>query len=184
MSFLFKHRWLDRALHRRHYEAFIVFLLIVGLMGWIGSLYLSSGEAARRTVCRSNLRQLTQALELYAQDHDGRYPLPARWVKASARYVDSLGVFFCPSDERPRRLRERQQPAVSYWYRPPRSDHEPSATPVLGDVVYTNGTGNHEEGGNVAYLDGHVVWTSFESWQKQHLPLETLQRKGKPFETP
>ncbi|GIV19703.1 MAG: hypothetical protein KatS3mg023_1454 [Armatimonadota bacterium] len=178
MSYTFKERWLDRALHRRHFEAFVVFLIMLTVMGMVLNLYGRSSEAANRTVCRANLRHLVQALRLYAQDYDDHYPTRTRWVRLVSAYTDNLNVFFCPSDNRPRPRRERAEMAVSYWYSRPSSDDETS-TPVFGDVMYSNWVGNHEDGGNVAYLDGHVSWRNVEQWQQENLPIEPLLQKEK-----
>jgi prepilin-type processing-associated H-X9-DG protein len=76
--------------------------------------------------------------------------------------------------------RERAEAAVSYWYTPPRaSSRDESSVPVFGDVMYSNWVGNHEDGGNVAYLDGHVVWRTVSQWQEEGLPLQQLVQKGK-----
>ncbi|MDW8290486.1 MAG: hypothetical protein RMM06_07155 [Armatimonadota bacterium] len=174
MSFKFKERWLDRALHRHHYEAFVVFLIMLALMGMVWSLYGRSSEAANRTVCRSHLRHLVQALQLYAQDYGDRYPPETRWVRLVSAYTDDLNVFFCPSDTRPRPRRERVERTVSYWYLRPASAETETTTAVFGDVIYSNWVGNHEDGGNVAYLDGHVVWYSAAQWQERRLPVEQL----------
>lgn len=179
MPYTWKERWLDRALHRRHFEAFVVFLIMLTVMGMIFNLYGRSSEAANRTVCRSNLRHLAQALKLYAQDYDDQYPVPARWVRLVSAYTESLSVFFCPSDERPRPKEEHTELRVSYWYLQPARDVEESNTPVFGDVLYSNWLGNHEEGGNVAYLDGHVEWRNVAQWQKEHLPVEPLLKPKK-----
>ena len=179
MPYQFKERWLDRALHRRHFEAFVVFLIMLTVMGMVLNLYGRGSEAANRTVCRANLRHLVQALQLYAQDYDDRYPAPSRWVRLVSAYTDNLNVFFCPSDDRPRPRHERMERFVSYWYSLPATANEESAIAVFGDVMYSNGIGNHEDGGNVAYLDGHVVWRNTQQWQQEGLPVEELLQKGK-----
>lgn len=179
MPYTWKERWLDRALHRRHFEAFVVFLIILTVMGMILNLYGRSSEAANRTVCRSNLRHLVQALKLYAQDYDDHYPDPNRWVRPVSTYTDNLLVFFCPSEDRPRPKRERTELRVSYWYIPPDRGRDESSTAVFGDILYSNWLGNHEDGGNVAYLDGHVVWRNVEQWQEERLPVEPLLKKKK-----
>ncbi|MCL6475588.1 MAG: hypothetical protein K6U75_11120 [Firmicutes bacterium] len=179
MPYKFKERWLDRALHRRHFEAFVVFLIMLIVMGMVLHLYGTGSEAANRTVCRANLRHLAQALHLYAQDYDDHYPTQARWVRLVSAYTDNLNVFFCPSDDRPRPRRERAEVAVSYWYTPPRSSGDEGSVPLFGDVMYSNWVGNHEDGGNVAYLDGHVVWRNITQWQQDGLPLQPLVQKGK-----
>lgn len=179
MSYTWKERWLDRALHRRHFEAFVVFLIMLTVMGMVLNLYGRSSEAANRTVCRSNLRHLVQALKLYAQDYDDQYPAPHHWVRSVSTYTDSLSVFFCPSDDRPRSKQERTGVRVSYWYTPPDRGRDESSTAVFGDILYSNWLGNHEDGGNVAYLDGHVVWRNVAQWQEERLSVEPLLKKKK-----
>jgi prepilin-type processing-associated H-X9-DG protein len=179
MPYVWKERWLNRALHRRHFEAFAVFVIMLIVIGIVLNLYGKGSEAAHRTVCRENLRRLVQALQLYAQDHDERYPQTERWVRHVSAYADSLNIFFCPSDDRPRPKRERAEAVVSYWYLPPASNRDESTTFVFGDVMYSNWVGNHEHGGNVAYLDGHVVWRTLNQWQEEGLPLQQLVQKGK-----
>lgn len=103
MPYTFKERWL----HRRHFEAFVVFLIMLIVMGMVLHLYGTGSEAANRTVCRANLRHLVQALQLYAQDYNEHYPTQARWVRLISAYTDNLKVFFCPSDDRPCPRREQ-----------------------------------------------------------------------------
>lgn len=178
MSYKFKERWLDRALHRRHFEAFVVFLIMFSVMLIVLNLYGTGTDAANRTVCRENLRRLVQALELYFQDYDSTYPPPANWVRALVAYSEGLDVFFCPSDERPRTRRERYAPAVSYWYRQPETNRDAgSSIPAFGDIMFSNWVGNHVDGGNVAYLDGRVWWHDIQQWQQRNLPVEPLLKR-------
>lgn len=84
----------------------------LGLVGWIGLvslllllLYLGNDalqrygwrERARRMreACMQNLRELSQATAMYAQDHGGRYP-GRDWVADVQPYLSSKHVFWCP----------------------------------------------------------------------------------------
>lgn len=65
-------------------------------------------DSARSSQCVSNLRQLTQAALLYAQDNNGRLPptynspagnARAWWQYLYPDYCDGASVFKCPADE-------------------------------------------------------------------------------------
>lgn len=48
-------------------------------MGVLLPVLQSSRAKARQATCLSNLRQISQAIQLYTQDHDERLPRPAAW---------------------------------------------------------------------------------------------------------
>lgn len=56
----------------------IELLVVIGIIGVLAALLLpalsSSKQAAKRAACLSNLRQLGIAIELYADDHEGKLP--------------------------------------------------------------------------------------------------------------
>jgi len=92
-------------------------LVVIGLILFITATFIFPAyERARgkatEVVCVSNLRQIGQALLMYAQDHDGLV-LPycnldsdikltslkaRRWRTALNPYVQDNGIFFCPVD--------------------------------------------------------------------------------------
>jgi prepilin-type N-terminal cleavage/methylation domain-containing protein len=104
-------------------EMLVVIGIITVLSAIIFPAFASAREKARQAVCASNLRQLGAAVEMYASDHDDRFPFakdPAdefcpgmwgdfplweAWLPDMPRLTDSLrpyvrnrSVWACPSD--------------------------------------------------------------------------------------
>ncbi|HEU4754760.1 MAG TPA: DUF1559 domain-containing protein, partial [Armatimonadota bacterium] len=56
-------------------ELLVVIAIIAILAAILFPVFARAREAARQTACASNLRQLGTALNMYAQDYEGGYPL-------------------------------------------------------------------------------------------------------------
>lgn len=80
-------------------------LVVVAIIGIIAAIVLPVVFAARgrgqQAACLSNMRQISAALTLYTQDHDGIYPPVASdsgdWDHAVFPYVRSRETFRCPT---------------------------------------------------------------------------------------
>lgn len=171
-------QWVSKSdFYRRLTEGGILFIIIALGTVVVGSLYFRSSNAANRVVCAAHLRNLSQAITMYSQENDGLYPPEKNWEIPLVQYVDSLNDYSCPSDTgiRPKKKAEDKTISnVSYWYLKPESDSsDHSSVFVFGDRVYPNYSGNHNLGGNVSYLDGHVRWHPAEQWESEGLPLES-----------
>lgn len=105
--------------HRRGFtliELLVVIAIIAILAAILFPVFASAREAARRTACLSNTKQLGLAALLYAQDYDERLPLftwdystywsiawspeSNRWLREGAilfPYTKSNGIQSCPS---------------------------------------------------------------------------------------
>jgi len=82
-------------------------VLVVLLLAGAPALRWRSYSMAR-VRCQSNLRRLSLALLLYAQDHDYRFPIPdypvgpsryRTWVDLLSMYVDQQPILQCPWNE-------------------------------------------------------------------------------------
>ncbi len=99
-------------------ELLVVIAIIAILAALLSPMMSSAIEKARRSSCRSNLRELGLALSLWAQDHDGwlvlrgdspnyvsgnlqgEYPMRNHVLKlASNNYVRTTRQWLCPSDK-------------------------------------------------------------------------------------
>ncbi|MCK4300145.1 MAG: DUF1559 domain-containing protein, partial [Planctomycetes bacterium] len=125
-------------------------------------------EAARKAVCKSNLKQIGLALAIYANDHDDKYPL--RLEDLLVGYLPDAEVLQCPSDSSEER---------SYLYVPGLSvAHEATL------MVVVERRGNHTGGRNVLFVDSHVEWMSEEVFQirwaeqRQKYDLPSLKELG------
>ena len=88
-------------------ELLVVIAIIAILAAILFPVFAQAREAARKTQCSSNLRQIGTAIEMYKQDVDGFYP-PAQmgsgasllsWPTIIVPYLKNEGVFVCPSGE-------------------------------------------------------------------------------------
>ena len=88
-------------------ELLVVIAIIAILAAILFPVFARAREAARRTSCASNLRQLGLAAHMYAQDYDefmpcDYYACNSKWthirlVRELMPYVKNIDVFYCPS---------------------------------------------------------------------------------------
>ncbi len=168
-------RWLLKSDYRRNYvEGIIVIIMLTVAILVIFLLFFRSAKTANKAICLAHLKQLYQAMSLYSFDYDGMYPPTDRWAIGLASYTDNLNSFTCPEDKG---IRLKNKPkydisSVSYWYIQPKS--EKAETAICGDRVYSNLDGNHVDGGNVLYADGHARWVKSENWASEDLPFSSF----------
>src|SRR3954468_19598773 len=91
-------------------ELLVVIAIIAILAAILFPVFAQAREKARQTSCLSNLRQISTAMMMYAEDHDGLFvPVigrPSRqekkiylmsWMHLLEPYTRSRGIFVCPS---------------------------------------------------------------------------------------
>lgn len=175
---------------------------VIALIGVLAAILLPAlaraRETARRTSCMNNLAQLSVALHVYAQEHDGQLPWSGGNGNADClvafckEYVLEDKLFICPSDAhaepefymvREARLDFEDSARVSYDYmgaytkspiRLPEDMKPVPRIPVLWDISYS-GLGvesfNHVPGGcNVLFLDGSIEFISYGDFSDNGMP--------------
>jgi hypothetical protein len=89
-----------------------VFILLLAGLAIMGALlfpvFAQARERARQAICLSNVKQLSLAMQMYAQDYDDRLPQRANWMDSLELYVKNEAVLHCPS--------VRQDSPTSYGY--------------------------------------------------------------------
>jgi len=142
-------------------------------VGWITAAAVLGGllwpvfrhrQSAKDPSCQSNLKQLSTALQMYAQDHNDRLPPAHSWNEATLTYTKKAQTLVDP---------DRARPASGYAFNlllHTRSDMEitaPAEAPALFDSTQERPNAAdrlqtfarvHGGGGNIAYADGHVGW--------------------------
>ncbi len=82
-------------------EIIIGMAIIVMLAGLLCASLRASRARSHVASCANNLRQLGMGLEMFADDHDGRYPRDPKNTDDLSplypHYVDDLSVFMCPA---------------------------------------------------------------------------------------
>jgi len=79
-----------------------VMAAVVVLSLWIGAAALlpawyNARQGAVQRGCMGNLRSISAAARLYAQDHDGYSPPAGRWTEALQRYARTETIYQCPA---------------------------------------------------------------------------------------
>ncbi len=83
-------------------ELLVVIAIIAILAAILFPVFAQAREAARKTSCSSNLKNLMLASLMYTQDHDelfffGASQCAGRWVDVIQPYVKNQGILKCPS---------------------------------------------------------------------------------------
>lgn len=142
-----------------------VVLLMALVLGVIGFPLLAGGRPATyKTVCISNLKQLSTGTIIYQGDFDER--LPNRdWVEATMLYTKTTSLYTCPDVAR---QKGRWGYAMGYALlgKDGRKIAKPAETPMYfevdalaKDVVTNIGARSllrHKTGSNVGRVDGSV----------------------------
>lgn len=212
---------------KRHAFTLVELLVVIGIIALLISILLPTlskvRENARRVECASRLRQLTAAVHIYANDHNGKLPAGNRdnnneehciWLSQDAFEVfvgtlDNRKMLSCPhlQDTQPNYPTNNIGWVIGYdylgghvklraaaandWLSPLKLGENPSQaifcdmndwSPTDGWTVVahrksgqgtfglnTNGvtaTNWGSAGGNVAYLDGAVLWRDISVLQE------------------
>jgi prepilin-type processing-associated H-X9-DG protein len=97
---------------------------------------------------------------------------PSRSRLAEKFAKEGAEALFCPSEESlPRPLRKNNWVNSSYSYRNPGAVvQDESGTAIFWDYLGGTGGGAHPGGGQVVFLDGHVIWKPHTEWQHSDQP--------------
>jgi prepilin-type N-terminal cleavage/methylation domain-containing protein/prepilin-type processing-associated H-X9-DG protein len=111
-------------------ELWVVIAIIAILAAILFPVFAQAREAARKTSCTSNLRQLGLGIQMYTQDYDGKYPfwswgangqgggnMVSLWHVAIFPYVKNVQLYSCPSDGQ----RWGQTTTDLYWWSIPQA---------------------------------------------------------------
>lgn len=97
-------------------ELLVVIAIIAILAAILFPVFANARERARQISCLSNVKQITQAILMFADDNDGRMPSyrsawgtvnpnsEVRWWLAIKPYTKSDKIFQCPADDGTRSL--------------------------------------------------------------------------------
>jgi prepilin-type processing-associated H-X9-DG protein len=126
-------------------------------------------QAAEKTACLSNVKQLALGNIIYANDYDDKMPPSDHWKADIMPYVKKVEIFHCPEDKRAGAISYRMSDLLS------RVSSTAIAEPAGTIMIYEGESGEfnprHAGRGSVGYADGHA---------KQVLPAEFTKGYRKP----
>ena len=155
--------------------------VVIGIIGILASilfpLFARARETARRSSCASNLSQVGVALNMYAQNYDGRFPPDDNELGPLNSYAWNIDVFYCPSDSADHywemrtieddrshlMFTDRERPVrtySSYVYKGGLTNEDRADTPIAGEAKLWHG-----DVANVLHIGGHVRGVLADSYE-------------------
>ena len=138
-------------------------IVVVFAFDWLDAYIPHPRHKARNAVCRSNLKQLSQGILIYAQDYNNRMPPAAGWTDSLKPYVKNKSLYVCPEAH-------TLSFGYSFYDRLDRvitkKISRPFSTPLLFDSTggrnssqpIKSAVARHYDGYNCSFADGHVKW--------------------------
>ena len=144
--------------------ALLAIVVLGGACVLLGPFGGNSKEAAKRFACLSNVKQLTVAMNLYAEKFDGRYPTPSWWPQLKLT-VKNEGLLTCPQ-----MYTEKKRNGYAMYlalvglraadFKDPAKEILIFETAALGEGVVANLAAmvgeRHNGGSNLGFADGHA----------------------------
>jgi len=157
----------DRIERRWVFAAFSFSFCSIGILLGGALLLPNSGprprEKANQVKCGSNLRQIGQAILMYANDHKGQFP--ATFDLLITDQEMSTEVFICPSTNDVSTKGATTQQIVAGFAKPGRCSYiyiggnlNTTSATAARIAAYEPLTNHRGTGMNVLFGDGHVEW--------------------------
>lgn len=156
--------------------SYIIFLISANYMK--EKIHRERWEKNYRINCSSNLKQIGISLQQYAMDYNGFFPDKELDQLRTNDYLTDYGLYVCPGSghyhgDGNQKLTEKN---LDYIYRSGLKDNDgsdQSKTPLAWDRPT-----NHEDYGNVLFVNGHVKGFKGKDWMEQAGIKKTATQQG------
>jgi len=171
--------WIENKIYRKYWKdipkrKLLTAVIIVNIITYVPLLILANDMHKKnrrrrykkiyRISCSSNLKQIGLSLKQYAMDYNDFFPNKSLEQLRTNDYLTDYGVYNCPSTvtRKGKDSEKLTDEILDYVYRKGLKDSDDSETPLAWDKPQ-----NHENYGNVLFIDGHVEGFKGADWMEQ-----------------